>query len=211
MRGALARAVHDDNVPVQIVIDALDESGDANTQEQILRLLSRKTDAPSSQPVELLANARIIIISRPLQDIRDALLASHVHHISMDDIPPASTHNDIQLYISTSLKGLRNFNDAHLNTLAEKSNGLFEWARLTCEYIKGTNKIGLSPADRFDSVFAGTSETGSRLLDMMYAHILEEIMPKHEHREAIPVFCSVMKQILASLEPLHMLALNAFS
>ncbi|KAG2156452.1 uncharacterized protein EDB93DRAFT_1247160 [Suillus bovinus] len=138
MRRALARAVRDDNelkhtidvsrqwqelvvgpmreaskaitAPVQIIIDALDESGDA--------------------PAELPANARIIIISRPLQDIRDALDASHVRHISMDDIPPASTHNDIQLYISKRLAGLRNFNDAHFNTLTEKSDGLFEWARL---------------------------------------------------------------------------------
>jgi hypothetical protein len=237
MRGALARAVCDDNelkhtvdisrqwqelvvgpvgeaskaitAPVQIVIDALDESGDANTREHILRLLSRKTDASSSQPAELPANARIIIISRPLQDIRDALYASHVHHISMDDIPPASTHNDIRLYISNRLEGLRNFNNAHFNTLAEKSDGLFEWARLACEYIKGTNKVGLDPADRFDAVVAGTSETGTRLLDMMYTRILEEIMPKHEHREAIPVFCSVMGQILASLEPLPMPALKA--
>jgi hypothetical protein len=237
MRGALARAVRDDNelrhsidvsrqwqelvvgpvgeaskaitAPVQIVIDALDESGDANTREHILRLLSRKTDASSSQPAELAANARIIIISRPLQDIRDALCASHVHHISMDDIPLASTHNDIQLYISNRLEGLRNFNDAHFNTLAEKSDGLFEWARLACEYIKGTNKIGLGPADRFDAVVAGTSETGTRLLDMMYERILGEIMPKNEHREAIPVFCSVMGQILASLEPLPVPALTA--
>ncbi|KAG2747110.1 WD40 repeat-like protein [Suillus brevipes Sb2] len=236
MRGALARAVHDDNelkhtidisrqwqklvvgpvreaskaitAPVQIVIDALDESGDANTREHILRLLSGKTDVSSSQPAELPANVRIIIISRPLQDIRDVLYASHVHHISMDDIPPVSTHNDIRLYISNRLAGLRNFNDAHFNTLAEKSDGLFEWARLTCEYIKGTNKVGLSPAGRFDAVVAGTSETGTRLLDMMYARILGEIMPKHEHREAIPVFCSVMGQILASLEPLPMPALK---
>ncbi|KAG2737766.1 hypothetical protein P692DRAFT_20646110, partial [Suillus brevipes Sb2] len=150
MRGALARAVHDDNelkhtidisrqwhelvigpikeaskaitAPVQIVIDALDESGDANTREQILGLLSRKTDAPSSQHSQLPANVRIIVISRPLQDICDTLDASHVRHISMDDIPPASTHNDIQLYISTRLAGLRNcFNDAHIKTLAEKS------------------------------------------------------------------------------------------
>ncbi|KAG2753294.1 WD40 repeat-like protein [Suillus brevipes Sb2] len=237
MRGALARAVRDDNelkhttdvsrqwqelvvgpmreaskaitAPVQIVIDALDESGDANTREHILDLLSQKTDASSSQPAELPANARIIIISRPLQDIRDALDASHVRHISMDDIPPASTHNDIQLYTSKRLAGLRNFNDAHFNALAEKSDGLFEWARLACEYIKGTNKVGLGPADRFDAVVTGTSETGTRLLDMMYTRIMEEIMPKHEHREAIPVFCSVMGQILASLEPLPMPALKA--
>ncbi|KIK41433.1 hypothetical protein CY34DRAFT_13061 [Suillus luteus UH-Slu-Lm8-n1] len=238
MRGALARAVRDDNelkhtvdvsrqwqelvvgpireaskaitAPVQIVIDGLDESGNANTREQILGLLSRKTDAPSSQPAELPVNARIIIISRPLQDIRDALDASHVRHISMDDIPPASTHNDIQLFISTRLAGLRNcFNDAHFKTLAEKSDGLFEWARLACEHIKSTNKLGQGPMSRFNAVVAGTSEKGTRLLDMMYARILEDIMPEDDRRESIPLFCSVMGQILASLEPLPVPALTA--
>ncbi|KIK37338.1 hypothetical protein CY34DRAFT_92913 [Suillus luteus UH-Slu-Lm8-n1] len=154
VRRALARAVRDDNklkhtidvsrqwqelvvgpmreaskaitAPMQIIIDALDESGDAYTREHILDLLSQKTDTSSSQPAELPANARIIIISRPLQDIRDALDASHVRHISMDDIPPASTHNDIQLYISKRLAGLRNFNDAHFNTLTEKSAAMLK-------------------------------------------------------------------------------------
>ncbi|KIK35837.1 hypothetical protein CY34DRAFT_16777 [Suillus luteus UH-Slu-Lm8-n1] len=202
--GPMKKASKAITAPVQIVIDALDESGDTNTREHILDLLSQKMDASSSQSAELPANARIIIISRPFQHIRDALDASHVRHISMDDIPPASTHNEIQLYILKRLAGLRNFNDAHFNTLAEKSNGLFEWARLACEYIKGTNKVGPSPADRFHAVATGTSETGTRLLDMMYARILEEIMLKHEHREAMPVFCFVMGRILSSLEPLPM-------
>jgi hypothetical protein len=84
---------------------------------------------------------------------------SHARHISISGIPPASTHNDIHLYISTRLAGLRNFfNDAHFKTLAEKSDGLFEWARLACEHIKSTNSVGLDPVGRFDAVGAGTSE-----------------------------------------------------
>jgi hypothetical protein len=90
MWGTLARAVHEDNepthtidisrpwqelvvgpigeasiaitAPVLLVIDALYESGDLNTREQILGLLSGKTDTPSSQPAEIPANVRIIII-----------------------------------------------------------------------------------------------------------------------------------------------------
>jgi hypothetical protein len=42
----------------------------------------------------------------------------------------------------------------------------------------------------------------------MYARILGEILPEDERREAMPVFCSVMGQILASLEPLPMPALK---
>lgn len=87
----------------------------------------------------------------------------------MDDVSSASTEHVIQLYISTRLEDLRNvFNDAHFKTLAQKSDGLFEWTRLTCEYIKGTNRGGLDP-NRFDTIVAGTSEKGTRLLDVMYA------------------------------------------
>jgi hypothetical protein len=57
-------------------------------------------------------------------------------------------------------------------------------------------------------VVAGTSEKGTRLLDVMYARILGEIMPEDERKEAMPVFYSVMGQILASLEPLPMPALK---
>src|SRR5882757_8359704 len=78
------------DAPVLIVIDALDESGDPESREQILRLLaSRLSDLP--------ANFRVIITSRPLEDIHKYLnTASHIRHLSMDDISPQSTTNDIQ-------------------------------------------------------------------------------------------------------------------
>ena len=243
MRRKLAHAVHDNNelrhtvdiarqwqelivgpisqafaavaAPVLIVIDALDESGEAKSREQILRLLAGKLNI-SSQLSEMPKNFRILITSRPLEDISDTLLtASHVRHVSMDDIPQVSTERDIQRYISTNLAGLCNtFDDVHFRMLAEKSDSLFEWARLACEYIKGMNKVGRDPMSRFTSVVAkavvdGTAVKGTRLLDHMYGRILAEAMPDDEYEEAIPVFRSVMGQILASLEPLPMAALAA--
>jgi hypothetical protein len=59
--------------PVLIVIDALDESGDATSREQILRLLAGKLRTSSSHPTDLPANLRILITSRPLGDIRNIL------------------------------------------------------------------------------------------------------------------------------------------
>jgi len=239
VRRALVQAVHDNNglkhtsdltkqwqelvlgpigtalttvpAPVLIVIDALDESGDAKSREQILRLLAGKLNASSPQLTELPANLRILVTSRPLEDIQNALhTASHVRHVSMDDISPVSTEHDIQLYVSTMLADQPNtFDNGHFKTLAQKSDGLFEWARLVCEYIKGTNRVGMDPMERFEAVVAGTSAKGTRLLDDMYGRILAEIMPEDEHEEAIPRFCSVMGQIIASLEPLPMDALAA--
>ncbi|KAG1784452.1 uncharacterized protein HD556DRAFT_1251305 [Suillus plorans] len=197
--------------PVLIVIDALDESGEANSQEQILRLLAGKLNTSTSQLSELPANFRILLTSRPLEDIHNTLHAvPHVHHVSLDAISSASTELDIQLYISHELEDLHHiFNDAHFKALALKSDGLFEWARLACEYIKGTNKVGVGPVGRCKAVITGTSEKGTRLLDDIYTRILRDIMPEDERKEAIPVFCSVMGQVLASLEPLPMPALTA--
>jgi len=69
--------------------------------------------------------------------------------------------------------------------------------------------VGKNPRKRFEAVLAGKSEKGIRLLDKMYQRVFESIIPKDERRqEVIPIFCSVMGQILASLEPLHCSASN---
>lgn len=237
LRGALARAVRNDNelrhtkdvirqwrqlilgpvdvaskaiaAPVLIVIDALDESGEADSRKHILRLLTDEWNA-SPQSTELPANLRVLITSRQLEDIADTLLtASHVRHISMDsDISPESAEHDIQIYVSTELADLRNVsNDAHFQTLARKSDGLFEWARLACKHIKSMNTISRGPMSRFLQL-AETSAKGRNLLDDIYRRILTEIMPESTHDEAIPIFRSVMGQVLASLEPLPMTALT---
>jgi len=60
----------------------------------------------------------------------------------------------------------------------------------------------------FDAVVAGISAKGTRLLDDMYHRVLADIMPEDEREEEIPIFCSVMGQMLVSLEPLLMPALT---
>jgi len=86
--------------PVLIVIDALDESGEANSLGQILCLLAGKLNTSASQLSELSANFRILVTSRPLEDIHNTLHAApHVLRISLDDVSPASTELDIKLYI----------------------------------------------------------------------------------------------------------------
>jgi hypothetical protein len=209
---AVSKAV---DAPVLIVVDALDESGDARSREQILRVLAGKLDTFSSELMEFPANVHILVTSRPLDDIQKSLLgALHVHHVSIDDISHVSlesSQHDVQLYISDRLDYLRRdevLDDGHFKMLAQISDGLFEWARLACEYIKGNNKAGVEPMDRFEDLTAGTLEikTGTRLLDDMYLRILTEIMPDDER--AMSRVYSVMAQILASLEPLSIAALS---
>jgi hypothetical protein len=199
------------DAPILIVIDALDESGEPGSREHILRILA---DPSTSQ---LPANVRILITSRPLDDIGKSLddNLAHVRHVSINDpshVSTESSQDDIQLYISKRLNDLRRdevFHDGDFETLARKSDGLFEWARLACEYIMSTNKAGMEPMDQFEDLIAGTSESdkGIYLLDDMYRRVLKEFMP--ENKKALYRVRSVMGQIIASLEPLSMTALTA--
>jgi len=199
------------DTPVLVVIDALDESGDARSREEILRMLTGNVDPLSTELTKLPAHFRILITSRPLEDIRNSLHGmQHVHHVSVDDSSLVSAERDIQRYMSTKLAGLGDtFDDADFQRLSKQSDGLFEWARLACEYIKGINRVGPRPRTRFDALIAGTSEKGTRLLDVMYRLVLKESMPEDERKEAIPFFCSVMRQILVLSEPLPTTALTA--
>jgi hypothetical protein len=194
---------------VLIIIEALDESGEANCWEQILCLLAGELSTSPSQLAELPENFHFLVTSHPVKDIHNTLYTTpHVQHVSLDDISSASTEHDIQVFISDRLKDLHGiFNDVHFKTLALKSDGLFEWAHLSCEYIKGTDTVWLNTTNCFEAVVARTSAKGTCLLDDMYRCILVDSIPEDE--EMIPVFCSVMAQILASSELLPMAALTA--
>ena len=197
------------DAPVLIVIDALDETSEGHSRERILRALGCKLKTSTSRTTKLPANFRILVTSRPLEDFHNHLdSAPHIRHLSLDDIPAVSTEHDVQLYISSRLADLRNtFDDAHFKILAEKSDGLFEWARLACEYIKGMSGGSMDPMDRFKAVVTGTpgSCTGEHLLDDMYGRFLKEIVT--ENTEMVNMFRSVMGQVLIWLEPLSMTAL----
>jgi len=67
----------------------------------------------------------------------------------------------------------------------------------------------LPPRRQFDALVARKSGKGTLLLDDMYRLILEGSMLKLGREDVIPMFCSVMRQILALSEPLPATALNA--
>jgi hypothetical protein len=55
-------------------------------------------------------------------------------------------------------------------------------------------------------VVSATFGKGVHLLDDMYKHILGDIIPEDDEEEVIPMFRSVMGHIIASSEPLPMVA-----
>lgn len=186
---------------IVVVIDALDESGDDVSRESILDILKSMELARSP-------NLRIFLTSRPLRDICDALHGvGHINARSLDDVDPTSTGRDIRLYIKNRLQMFRSaFNDAEVSQLAAISDGLFEWARLACEFIK-PRQAGVNARKRFNELISRAHGQGSALLDDMYRNILNEIV--HDSQDARTQFHSVMRQILHTVEPLTIASLNA--
>ncbi|KAG0697247.1 hypothetical protein DFH29DRAFT_1003912 [Suillus ampliporus] len=186
----------DSNVgPVVIVINALDESVPQITQ--------------------LPKNLRIIVTSRPLCDIDHAFAgAKDILRMSKDNIPAATAEHDIYAYVSNKLEGLLGFGSREFAALAKKAEGLFEWARLACEYIEAP-PLGFSSDESFNAVVSRDPAERQNLLYDMYRFILAEIIQKDrcphaafQHKQ-LTRFHSIMGQILGVAEPLPLKTLNA--
>ncbi|KIK15143.1 hypothetical protein PISMIDRAFT_335548, partial [Pisolithus microcarpus 441] len=186
---------------VVIVIDALDESGpDATSREHILSLLT------STEAAQLPSNFRILLTSRPLFDIRHALSAAvHVKAISLDDVSSLQAERDVQLYVSAELRPHPEIGPAEVQSISQKSDGLFEWARLACRFIK-PSRPGRTIMERYNEVMSPQSGDGGSLLDVIYRTILDDTIP--QDKITLPRFRSVMQQIMSTSVPLQLDALE---
>ncbi|KAG6328328.1 hypothetical protein ID866_10761, partial [Astraeus odoratus] len=181
---------------VVIVIDALDQAGAEASRRVILPLLAERV---SSLPPTF----RILVASRPLPDVQKLLKnLPFSRDMSLDGVP---TEYDIRLYVTTELANQDEIGETEVQQLARKSDGLFEWARLACEYIR-TSAAGQTGKERFNDVMSRGSEEGN-LLDTMYHAILQSAIGKKPL--ALKRFRSVMQQVLSSFEPLPMDTLDA--
>ena len=199
--------------PIVIVIDALDESGMTASRHDLLRILAGKLDDDESLITKLPPHIRILLTSRPLPDIINALNGvDHVHSKSMFSIPPALSRRDIFRYISRELSGLEGIGIEGLsNSLTSASDRLFEWARLACAYVKGDDDAGLSVEERFKAVITHDRELHVPLLDSMYKLTLQTVFPPGQDMRSIRLdrFRSVMEQILGTAEPLPFASLSS--
>ena len=199
--------------PILIVIDALDESGGVDSRQYILRILAGKLD-DESRISKLPPNFRILLTSRRLPDIYDALNGViHVQPKSMDSIPSALTQRDILHYVSYELAGLKGIQSKEVSaSLARASDGLFEWVRLACAYIKGDDDAGTTAMERFKLITQNMDDYVP-LLDSMYRLTLEKIFPPGQQMRRnrsirLDQFRSVMALILGTVEPLPLASLD---
>ena len=198
-----AKAMSDAIVgPIVIVIDGLDESGDTDSRRHILRILAG--GYAKAAEVNLPPHFRVLLTSRPLPDAFKGVI--HVRQKSMESIPSTE---DIQRYVTHQLSELE-LRPALSTSLAHKSDGLFEWARLACAYVMGEDGAGagLNAEARFTTIMARSNDVP--LLDEMYTLTLETMFPKEarERRRCINRFKSVMAQIFGTMEPLPLASLE---
>ncbi|PPQ73248.1 hypothetical protein CVT26_015058 [Gymnopilus dilepis] len=196
--------------PILIVIDALDESGDPESRSKLLQILAGELPETEGHIQRLPGNFRILVTSRPLQDINEHLHGvDHVLAKPMDEIPQASTDTDILTYIGRELFDLNGLEQPDLELLVTKAEGLFEWARLACSYIRKGPTAGRTRRERFDLITESRKDESVLLLDSMYTLTLQAIFGERMEPLVQQRFRSVMAQIIETAEPLSLNSLIA--
>ena len=186
--------------PLVIVIDALDECGDAKIRADLLQALANKTKA-------LPTNFRILLTSRPEADVESLFQADeHVLIKRMQELS-SSTEADISLYIHNRLSNLEVYGIENRckGVLVKKCEGLFQWASVACEFIKGWG-AGLTHKERYELIVQGKTDE-SWPLDHLYQTVLSYLFsPKNS--AVMDRFRLVMSLVLTAFEPLSVKALN---
>jgi len=191
--------------PVIIVIDALDESEDAGG------LHTRGNRVPFYSFLgryisELPSNFRILMTSRPDNNILDAFPESLVRRLGMHDEQMSNeVETDIRTYIETELTRL-GVSVGTLQQLATKAERLFQWAYVACDYIAHPPN-GLDLNQCIQRVLRPQSgQQGVNPLDELYKTVLDRFdMGDDDVRKS---FQCVMGLIVGAFEPLSVEALN---
>jgi hypothetical protein len=180
--------------PILVVIDALDESGDTTSGIGLQTFLAKNLN-------RLPPNFRLVITSRPEHAIVSALAEAQSVKIKyMDDAELAvGTHGDILAFFQRRLPS--NEFRHHVEALAVKAEGLFQWAAVASQLI-------LHPPARFrysgekcvnHLLEPGTNRHGQDLLDGLYKDVLEGYFTDQEARV---LFRSVVGPLITSIVPL---------
>ncbi len=186
--------------PILVVIDALDESGDATGRVGLHMFLAKNlTRLPS--------NFRVLITSRPEDGIESAFVgAPSVRIKHMNDFELAArTSDDILTLFQKKLSSdeFKNYGD----DLAIKAEGVFQWAAVASQFILDPPGLfGYSKKKVIRHLLKpSTNRDGQDPLDELYKEVLEGYITG---REARLLFRTVAGQLLAAFEPLSIRTLT---
>ena len=184
-----------------IVIDALDESGDTTGRTGLHTFLAKRLS-------ELPSKFRILITSRPENGIEPAFSGTPsvlIRHMKGDDLA-AETEEDIHAYVKAKLPAAV-FQEYGVR-LADKAEGLFQWAAVACEYITEP-PAGYTQTDCIGALLERSRDPGVHgelnWLYQLYTEVLEGYFKDDYVKRR---FRSVMGQLLAAFEPLSINSLT---
>ena len=159
--------------PVLVVIDAFDESGSVDERRLLLKYL---TEDYRQLPTAF----RILVTSRPEHDVLATLKRPGLVHLDLSQYREKEAVPDIKRYLSYQL-GPENpeaeevLGEADLEKLADKAEGLFEWAATACREVL-RDPASSTLKERFDSRLRPMLESeGSHPLDGLYRDILTQL------------------------------------
>jgi hypothetical protein len=159
-------------VPIIIVLDALDEAG--KDIGNLLKQLKRLVDAQY--------NFWIFVTTRPESSITYALFKSGMNtammRVNMEDVSQKEVDNDIRRFLQdrfASLRWRKELLAMHanaINTITEKAERLFIYARTVMEYLD--HKIPEVSVQRLDAILHDSAgKVGLPALDALYATVLQ--------------------------------------
>ncbi|QRV93346.1 hypothetical protein RhiJN_21364 [Ceratobasidium sp. AG-Ba] len=144
-----------------IVIDALDECGDAESRKQLLACFE-----DMSRTITWL---KVVLTSRPEGDIQECFGQASTEWFSSFNVLNYDAHLDVRVFIQAQLSRLEQHDgwpqDA-VDRLCKLSSGLFIWARTACKFIIDAH----NPKRRLEKVLDGThSDDSLARLNALYA------------------------------------------
>ena len=192
--------------PIVVVLDALDECGNAEDREVLLEVLT-------DEFVKLPPMLRVIIASRPEHDIQNRFKSvTNIlpHKLSINS---NNTQKDIERFIRYHLQKIGRKmipplasdwpGEHRISILAERASGLFVWASTACKFVDGYD-----PEQRLGIILQeDTSSSAESALDKLYTTALESV---GEWTDTIfsHDFRAIVGTILVARDPLSASALN---
>ncbi|KIJ52878.1 hypothetical protein M422DRAFT_242820 [Sphaerobolus stellatus SS14] len=139
--------------PILIVIDALDECGDGKHRKEFFKLLTN----PETMK-KLPSNFRIFITSRPDQDVQGLFSKMHILQLQ-DEQYKENTDKDIFSFVCHELLelSLQGITEAHCKQIVNKSEGLFQWASVACQFVQDAADSGQPPTYALKQILSSGS------------------------------------------------------
>jgi hypothetical protein len=170
-------------LPLLLIIDALDECEDERDVKEILRLLA----APGSLSTIQL---RVLVTSRPEIPIRLGFheMAGILHRdLVLHNVPREIIDHDITIYFHDELKDIE-LSEQTIRRLTEKASGLFIWAATACRFINQGKRVANT---RLALILEGSNSKRNpeKELDNIYISILlNSISGDYDEEEKVELF-----------------------